>query len=323
MEEYSQSASKSRRRDEYATLGTRSPQIGRIVVPEDELNLTHTLTPGQAFRWKRDPHGRWTGVLGKRVIRLWREGAEVAYEVFPGGQGEELIRDYFRLDVNLRELYRIFVGADGRLAKPIERFRGLRVVRQDPEETLLSYVCSAANSVSRITSAIEAMSRRYGELVAEVDGSEYYSFPSAEVLAHVNAEELACLCGLGFRAVNLKCVAEQLTERPAHWLHSLRQATYDEARRKLLTLRCVGMKIADCVLLFSLDKDEAVPVDTHIRQVAVKYYLPEFRQKTLTPAVYQQIVDIFQQKFGKYAGWAQEYLFYDDLLRHKPSQRVL
>lgn len=75
--------------------------------------------------------------------------------------------------------------------------------------------------------------------------------------------------------------------------------------------------IADCVLLFSLDKDQAFPVDTHIYNVnvAVKYYMPELRGKSLTPKVYQRIVDFFQEKFGEFAGWAQEYLYYDDLYK--------
>ena len=82
------------------------------------------------------------------------------------------------------------------------------------------------------------------------------------------------------------------------------------------------MKIADCVLLFSLDKDQAFPVDVHIHRAAVKYYMPELEGKTLTPAVYQRIAGYFQAKFGSYAGWAQEYLYYDDLLRHKPGERA-
>ena len=77
------------------------------------------------------------------------------------------------------------------------------------------------------------------------------------------------------------------------------------------------------MLLFSLDKHRAFPVDTHVRRMAVKYYLPEFRQRTLTPAVYQEIVDYFQNNFGDFAGWAQEYLFYYDLLRRPPKEETV
>ena len=293
--------------------------IGKLDISPDELDLTHTLTPGQSFRWKMDSHGRWSAVVQRRVIRIWREDEAIKYQVFPGGPDEALIRDYFRLDVNLASLYQNFLKSDGQLVNAIERFKGLRVLRQEPEETLLSYICSAANSVPRIASAVDAMSRHYGELVATVDGQDYYSFPTAETLAGARVDDLAKLCRLGFRGVNLNSVAIQLVERSIEWLNSLRNVSYKEARNELLGIRGVGCKIADCVLLFSLDKDESFPVDTHIRKVAVKYYLPEFKQKTLTPAVYQQIVDFFQKKFGQYAGWAQEYLFYDDLLRHKFS----
>ncbi|HUV05794.1 MAG TPA: DNA glycosylase [Armatimonadota bacterium] len=296
---------------------------GSISIGPDELDLTHTLTPGQSFRWHEDHQGGWTAVVRRRVVRVGREGPVIRYELFPGGLDDAFISDYFRLDIRLESLYDDFARADGHVVEAVERFKGLRVLRQEPEETLLSYVCSAANSVPRISMAVEALSRHYGEPIAAVDGHDYYSFPTAEALASASVDDLANLCGLGFRGVNLGSVARQLVDRPAGWLESLRQASYDEARAELLGIEGVGLKIADCVLLFSLDKDQAFPVDTHIRRAAVKYYLPEFKQKTLTPAVYRQIASYFQQKFGPYAGWAQEYLFYEDLLRHKPSRRVL
>jgi len=298
-------------------------RTGSIYISPEEMDLTHTLTPGQSFRWRKDSQGRWTAVVQRRVVRLWRDGAAICHELFPGGPDDAFISDYFRLDARLESLYYDFTRADGHIVEAIERFKGLRVLRQEPEETLLSYICSAANSVPRISMAVEVLSRRYGELVAAVGGHDYYSFPTAEALASADVDDLANLCGLGFRGVNLNSVARQLVDRPAGWLGSLRQASYEEARAELLGIKGVGLKIADCVLLFSLDKNQAFPVDTHIRRAAVKYYLPELGQKTLTPAVYRQIVDYFQQKFGPYAGWAQEYLFYDDLLRHKPSERVL
>ena len=297
--------------------------ISRIAVSPDELDLTHTLTPGQSFRWKMDSRGRWTGVVRRRVVRVWREGEDVCYHIFPGGPDDDFIRDYFRLDVKLADIYRDFIQADGRLVEAIQRFKGLRVVRQEPEETLLSYICSAANAVSRISSSVEIISERWGDFIATVDGHDYYAFPTAKALAEADPDELSSICSLGFRCVNLNLVARQLVDRSVEWLDSLRKVDYEDARAGLLGLRGVGRKIADCVLLFSLNQDNAFPVDTHVRHMAVKYYLPKFRQKTLTPAVYQQIVDYFQAKFGRYAGWAQEYLFYDDLLRRRSSKEAI
>ncbi|MHB0999515.1 MAG: DNA glycosylase [Armatimonadota bacterium] len=294
-----------------------------ITISQDELDLTHTLTPGQSFRWKEDELGRWTGVVRGRLIRIWRTGSDIQFEILPHDGGREFIEDYFRLNIKLDGLYKNFIQADPRMTDIIERFKGLRILRQDPEETLLSYICSAANSVSRISTAVERISKEHGKYIATVDGKEYYSFPSAESLANMDINRTAGICGLGFRCENLCGVAQQIIDRPEGWLDSLRSASYEEARSELLSIRGVGMKIADCVLLFSMDKDQAFPVDTHIRKVAVRYYLPEFKQKTLTHAVYQQIVEYFQNKYGPYAGWAQEYLFYDDLLWRKEQKEVI
>lgn len=298
------------------------PLAGSIKISPEELDLVHTLTPGQSFRWKMDNHGWWTGVVQNRVIRIWREGELVRYQIYPNGTELSFIYDYFRLDVDLKELYKEFISADERIAPAIDRFKGLRVLRQDPEETLLSYICSAANSVPRISAAVEILCREYGEFIATVDGKDYYSFPSAEALAGADVDHMARLCTLGFRCSNLNSVARQLVDRSVEWLYSLRQASYEHAREELLGIRGVGLKIADCVLLFSLDKDQAFPVDTHIRQVATSHYLPEFKQRTLTHAVYQQIVDYFQNKYGRYAGWAQEYMFYDDLLQRTSARET-
>jgi len=295
-------------------------ETGSLTISRDDLDLDHTLAPGQSFRWRRDDLGRWTGVVGRRIVRIERDGSEIRWEVVPGGVEPGFIESYLRLDVNLDRLYRDFAKADGRIVEAIREYRGLRVLRQPPEETLLSYICSTANSVPRISGAIEAMSRLYGDFIGEMDGREYYAFPSAEALARGDADDLRSLCGLGFRGANLRSVAAQLLERPVGWLDSLRDADYRTARAEVFQIWGVGCKIADCVLLFSLDKDQAFPVDTHVRRMAVKHYLPEFREKTLTHAVYEAIVDHFQRKFGPYAGWAQEYLFYYDLLRRKPPK---
>lgn len=300
-----------------------NPQTHTLPIHPHELDLTHTLTPGQSFRWKQDEQGRWIGVVKDRVIRIWRRGSEMEYQTFPDGDGESLIADYFRLDVKLADLYRIFTQADTRIAEAIGRFGGLRILRQDPEETLLSYICSAANSVPRISTAVERLSREQGELIAVIDGVEYHSFPTVDAILGIDVEHTAKLCGLGFRCRKLHSVAHQLSRKPCGWLGSLRDATYEQARAELLRIDGVGMKIADCVLLFALDKDRAFPVDTHIRKVAINHYMPEFRQKTLTPAVYQQIVDFFQAKFGAHAGWAQEYLFYDDLIKRQRGKEAI
>lgn len=289
------------------------PTYGRMRVAPEELDLAHTLTPGQSFRWRSDDLGRWTGVVGRKVVRIWREGPDLLFEMFPGPPDERVIRDYFRLEVSLADVLAGFPD-DEHLSRAAARFPGLRVLRQDPEETLLSYACSPANSVRRIVTSIEEMCRRHGDLISVLDGREWYSFPTAERLLCAGPGDLAGPCGLCFRGRKLCSAASRIVERPKGWAASLRSASYDDARAELIRIEGIGPKIADCALLFSLDKDGACPADTHIRQVAARHYGLDLPQKSFTPRVYQQIVDFFQSRFGAYAGWAQEYLFYDDLL---------
>lgn len=290
-------------------------KINIIHIPSSELNLTHTLTPGQSFRWKQDESNRWIGVVDDHVIRIWRQGEAIKYQSFPDDIDDSFIKDYFRLEVNLSELYKEFSESDLHIRGAIERFQGLRVLRQDPSETLFTYICSAANSVARISKSVELLSQERGKYITEIDGIEYYAFPKPEKLIDMNVNRTMKLCGLGFRCRNLHSAAKHILQKPEGWLNSLRYTDYEEAKNQLLQIDGVGRKIADCILLFSLDKDQAVPVDTHIRKVAVNYYMPEFKQKSLTPIVYQQVSEYLQNKFGRYTGWAQEYLFYHDLIK--------
>jgi N-glycosylase/DNA lyase len=145
-----------------------------------------------------------------------------------------------------------------------------------------------------------------------VEGARYYRFPSVSALAAAREEELFAL-GFGYRARLVVQAARTLAERGEQWLYALRDAPYEEAHRQLLTLPGVGHKIADCVCLFSLDKPQAIPVDTHVWQIAQRDYLPELQGRSLTERVYRQVGDFFRARFGAYAGWAHNVLFAAEL----------
>jgi N-glycosylase/DNA lyase len=202
--------------------------------------------------------------------------------------------------------------ADARFAQVAPAFPGLRVVRTDPVECLFSFLCSSANNIARITRMVDALCRRYGEPLGEVEGARYYRFPSVSALAAAREEELFAL-GFGYRARLVVQAARTLVERGEQWLYALRDAPYEEAHRQLLTLPGVGHKIADCVCLFSLDKAQAIPVDTHVWQIARRDYLPELQGRCLTERVYRQVGDFFRARFGAYAGWAHNVLFAAEL----------
>lgn len=284
--------------------------------PKDFLNLRCTLTCGQAFRWRQDEEGWWTAPIQNAVLRIKEaDRSGFLWETYPEKADIELFTSYFRLDDDIPAIYSHLTETDDHMRALVRRFQGLRIVRQNPWETLLSYVCSAANSIPRISRAVEVLSRNYGRFIANVGGIDYYAFPDLTALASACTDEMACSTRLGFRCRTISVVAKQLILRPADWLDSLRSASYEHAKHELTELPGVGAKIADCVCLFSLDKDEAVPVDTHIRQVAERLFLHGVKIKTLTPSAYNRISRMFRKRYGVYAGWAQEYLYLEDLLR--------
>jgi N-glycosylase/DNA lyase len=281
------------------------------------LNLDFTLDCGQAFRWERKKDGWWTGVVRGCAVRLRRDGDEVIGQLYPGrADAEPFLISYLRLDVELESLYREFAAADEWIAAAVESYAGLRVLNQEPQETLLSYICSTANSVPRISKAVAEMSRRWGRLIGRIEGEEFHAFPTSEALAAASEDELWRDCGLGWRGTNLKRLAGDLVPKQEGWPEQLRSLPYREAKAQLMELRGIGAKIADCVCLFSLEKDEAVPVDTHIWALAKEIFSCEIANKTLTPATYEAVAKLYLERYGRFAGWAQEYLY----LQRRASQ---
>lgn len=281
-------------------------------VPPEELRCDVTLVCGQSFRWKALDAHTWRGVVGSYVVTLRQTDEDVLYQCIPETDLSDTLRDYFHLHIPLAPLYRQWQRADARFAQVAPAFPGLRVLRIDPVECLFSFLCSSANNIARITRMVDNLCARYGERLAEVDGSAYYRFPTIGALAQASEQELFAL-GFGYRARVLVRAARELAERGEEWLYRLREVSYEEAHNALVTLPGVGHKIADCVCLFSLDKPQAIPVDTHVWQIARRDYLPELRGRSLTERVYWQIGDFFRTRFGEYAGWAHNVLFAAEL----------
>ena len=273
------------------------------------LDLAATLESGQAFRWTREEgqsgQGTWFCgiVLGNQVwLRQAPGGVECTSEPGPDSVVAPLIRDYIRLDDDLPEIYSV-LERDDRIRGGIDRFRGMRVLRQDPWECLVSFICSANNNIPRITRNVGDIASAFGSPI--LDGtSGVNAFPSAEQLAEAGEAALREL-GLGFRAKYVAAAAERVSQSQID-LYSLREASYQEALDALVELPGVGDKIANCVLLFSLDKLEAFPVDVWIDRALREWYfspsgetVPRVRMRAWA-----------QERFGRYAGYANQYLFH-------------
>ncbi|NXU06478.1 OGG1 lyase, partial [Buphagus erythrorhynchus] len=219
---------------------------------------------------------------------------------------DRILRDYFQLDVGLSALYHAWGAADPLFHKVAKDFPGVRVLRQDPVECLFSFICTSNNHISRITAMIERLCQAFGRRLCCLDSRPFHAFPSLSALTGADAEARLRALGFGYRAKFVSGSARAIAEGLGpEGLCQLRTAPYAEARRVLCALPGVGAKVADCVCLLSLDKAEAVPVDTHVWHIARQRYGVALGGKSLTPRTYQEIGDFFRGLWGPHAGWAQ------------------
>ena len=282
------------------------------------LDLITTLESGQAFRWRRE--GEWlTGVVFDNIIKTRQTPEGVEFACAPDDEAAigPLFRDYLRLDDDLEAICdRIRV--DDRIAEAMLRYPGLRVLRQEPWECLISFICSANNNVPRISANVEDIAERFGRPLSFGD-SVRSTFPSADRLAQVEEAELRSL-GLGFRAKYIAGAARIVAEGGLD-LFALREADYDEARASLLELPGVGDKVANCILLMSLDKREAFPVDVWIDRALREWYPGHVIRADGRPFTRAAMRPWAQSYFGEYAGYANQYLFQGRRLLAKGRSR--
>lgn len=258
-------------------------------------------------------------MLGGHVWTLRQERDRLWYTVYggeaaAGADTDRLLREYFQLDVGLQELYRAWGAADPLFREAAKDFPGVRVLRQDPVECLLSFICTSNNHISRITAMIDRLCQAFGRRLCHLDAQPFHAFPSLTALTGADAEARLRALGFGYRAKFVSGTARAVTEGLGiEGLHHLRAVPYAEARRVLCALPGVGSKVADCVCLMALDKADAVPVDTHVWRIVRQRYGLELGGRSLTPRAHQEIGDFFRGLWGPRAGWAQAVLFCADL----------
>ena len=285
-------------------------QLDRPTVP---FSLEHTLRCGQLFRWRKLGDW-WYGVVEDKVVKIRQIADKLMFQTFPEKTTAEFIENYFRLDDNLLSILSQ-INKDEHIRKAIQRFHGLRISRQEPWECLISYICATYKNISAIKNMILNLSKRFGKKIT-FNGHDFYTFPKPSDLAQASLEEIRS-CKLGFR-VQRVLETSKILDRGEFKLEDLRKMDYAKAKQKLLSLPGVGQKVADCVLLFSLDKLEAFPVDIWIKRAVLEAYPSYFERSfikrvssksSITPWEYETIGSFGRKYFGKYAGYAQEYLF--------------
>ncbi|KAE9587198.1 putative DNA-(apurinic or apyrimidinic site) lyase [Lupinus albus] len=290
----------------------------------EELSLPLTFPTGQTFRWKNTAPSQYTGVVGSHIISLTHlQNGDVSYflhRTHDAVSARTALLDFLNAGVSLAGIWKVFSDSDERFAELAKYFGGARVLRQEPFECLIQFLCSSNNNIGRITKMVDHVSSM-GNYLGSVEGFTFHAFPTLEQLSLVSEEDLR-KAGFGYRAKYIIGTVNALQSKTGggeEWLRSLRKLDLEDVISALSTLPGVGPKVAACIALFSLDQHHAIPVDTHVWQIATKYLLPELAGSRLTPKLCNRVAEAFVTKYGKYAGWAQTLLFIAEL----PSQKVL
>jgi N-glycosylase/DNA lyase len=274
---------------------------------ELRMNITdfhpdHTLDCGQCFRWNKEPDGSYTGIASGRIVNLtFQPEAATTGDSNPlcgtlildnaDEEDRAFWETYFDLATNYGEIKRSLGDADTTVAKAIQFGGGMRILRQEPWETLVSFILSANNNIPRIKKCVESLAFHFGEPAGVYRGKLYYDLPTPERLASLTPEDLD-VCKLGYRAKYLISTANEIMYRGIETLEDC-----------IGGLSGVGPKVANCILLFSLAKLHCFPIDVWVRKVMHELYgFDEKDTKGMTAFA--------DRVFGPYAGIAQQYLFY-------------
>jgi N-glycosylase/DNA lyase len=283
------------------------------------FDLDATLCCGQAFRWYKRGEW-WYGVIRGNAFKIRQAGDFLEFE----NAENKLVNTYFGLHDDLPKILHQ-ITKDRNIKEAIASFRGLRILRQDPWECLISYVCATYKNISAIKLMLSNLCQKLGDRI-HFDGYDSYTFPTSERLAKSTTEELS-KCGLGYRAKYVSETAKMVYKNGFEF-EGLRKTAYEKAKEELLNFPGVGQKAADCILLFSLSKLEAFPVDVWVKRVILRHYPEHFppwfikkisEKDSLSDSEYCRLNLFGREYFGEYAGYAQEYLYHSERMHANPA----
>ena len=278
----------------------------RQLITDQPFDLDAVLNGTQDFRWRPWRDGWHSGVLDGNLVHVRQVARGVEYSA--ASDLDSLLISYFRLDDDLRAIHDDISRRDDNMARLVTEYPWLRILRQpDPWECTVSYICSATNNVSRISTIVEEIAAALGRRL-ELDGEVRNTFPTSEMVLEAGVGALEQL-NLGLdRHSKIVAAAERVRDGKLDLRYLDRpEVCYAEARRRLMECYGIGTKIADCIALFGLDKTEAFPVDRWVAR-AVAGYFPCGDQ----PAG-DELANWARRHYGDNAGYANQFLFFGQL----------
>lgn len=273
------------------------------VILKDTIDFDpkHIFECGQCFRWYLEEDKSYTAIAYGKVINVKKIDNDIIFSNTNMKDFNNIWRYYFDLDRDYGAIKRE-LSKDPILKEAISFGQGMRILNQEPYETLISFIISANNQIARIKKAVELISLDLGEYAGSWGGIDYHGFPMPEKLAGVEADYIKEKYRVGFRADRIREVSRQISNSEFD-LQCIFDLSRDEGQKLLVTLPGVGPKVSDCILLFAFNKSEAFPVDVWVKRVMEYFYLKE---ETNVKHIGMHGARIF----GNLAGFAQQYLFY-------------
>ena len=266
-----------------------------------DFDPKHIFECGQAFRWRREDDDSYTAIHGGKIINVKNDNENIIFSNTNEEDFQNIWYNYFDLQTDYGKI-KAELSKDKVLEEAIKFGEGIRILNQDPYETTISFIISANNQIPRIKKSIELISENYGEFIGEYKDKKYYSFPEPEVLANTDEKELEEKCKVGYRSKYIVNTSKMIYNKEVN-LDELYSIKTKDAKEILMKLPGVGPKVSDCILLFSLNKNDAFPVDVWVKRVMEHFYLKEDTKL-------KDISKYADEKFGDLGGFAQQYLFY-------------
>lgn len=263
-----------------------------------KIDIDQTINSGQVFLWKKIDK-TWFGIDGSRILIFEKNQKftrKMRYE-----------SDFFRFDDNFKKITQE-LSNDRIVKNAIKQYPGLRLLRQDPFQCYISFIVSSNSNIPNIRTSLENLCKMFGTKKT-VNNKDFFLFPKPTSLANASISNIQ-KCGIGYRAKAVKSASIDVIEGKIDF-DLLKKIDYYDAKNKLMKVFGIGDKVADCILLFSLEKLEAFPLDRWMLRVLQKYYSKEFQilTKTITEKTYQSLHQNIVNHFGDYAGYAQQFLF--------------
>ena len=262
------------------------------------IDINNSINSGQVFLWEKN-ETYWYGINGQDVLKINKNG-----------EIKSILNsktDFFRKNDNIEEIIKS-ISKDKTVKKAVKEYEGLRIFKQDPFQCMISFIISSNSNIQKIKSSLEKVTKKFGTKV-KIEGKEFFVFPKPEKIAKASIDQIKT-CGVGYRASFIKEAAQMVVLKKIDFEY-LKKCDYQEAKKNICRIPGIGNKVADCIMLFSLNKLEAFQLDTWMIKILEKYYSKEFKieTKTITQKQYELLHEKIVDYFGPYCGYAQQFLF--------------